>query len=64
MKTKYIIYIFTAALTISLIGNEILYESLQSLQKEIKEYYNENNKIIQKGSMLSDALNKTVMTSP
>ncbi len=63
MKTRYVIYILATVLIISLTGNEILYGYVQSLQKDIKEYTDANNQIIQKASNMSDEGNKTTMTS-
>jgi Na+-transporting NADH:ubiquinone oxidoreductase subunit NqrC len=60
MRTKHVIYILVTVLVISLVGNEILYGYVQSLQKDLKEYADANNQIIQKASNISDAGNKTM----
>lgn len=62
MKARYVIYILATVLIISLIGNEILYGYMQSLQKDLKEYTDANNQIIQKASNMSGEGNKTTMT--
>ena len=63
MRTRYVIYILATVLIISLTGNEILYGYVQSLQKDLKEYTDANNQIIQKASNMSSGGNKTTMTS-
>lgn len=63
MKTKYVIYILTTVLLVSLVGNEILYGKVQSFQKDLKEYSDANNQMIQKASKISGEGNKTMMTA-
>ncbi|MGI0087908.1 MAG: hypothetical protein ACREBI_08100 [Nitrosotalea sp.] len=63
MRIRYVIYILSTVLVISLIGNEILYGEVQSFQKDLKEYTDANNQIIQKASTMSGEDNKTTMTA-
>ena len=53
MKTKYLVYGLAILLMVSLVANELLYENVQSLQRNLNEYSDANNNLIQKASMLS-----------
>lgn len=59
MKDRNLVYILFAVLIISLVGNEILYENILSLQKDIKGYSDANNQLVQKASQISLTYNKT-----
>ena len=64
MNNKYVIYILAAALTVSLVANEVLYGNMQSLQNDLKEYSDANYKMIQKASTYYGSGQNATITSP
>ena len=64
MRLKIIIYILAAVLTVSLIGDEILYENSQTLQNEVREYGYANNQMMQKASLVSNTMDQKTDASP
>ena len=64
MKASLLVYVLAVALIVSLVGNEILYENMSSLQKNLNDYSKANNQFIQKASVISDSQNYTKQPAP
>ncbi|MDE1861485.1 MAG: hypothetical protein KGI33_01095 [Thaumarchaeota archaeon] len=63
MRNRTVIYILFAALTVSLAGNEILYDTVLSLQKDLRGFSDANEQMMDKASN-SSLNNATTPDSP